>query len=167
MGLLEVASGAKTDLLQHPDYVILRSNFSPDDRWIAFCAIDKSNKSRIFITRFRASTPPDRNEWVEATTADASFLRAGAVGDNSPHWSPDGTLIYFTSDRDGFLCLWAQRLDPATKKPVGSAFPVYHLHSARRSLGNVVIFFQQISVAKDKLVFPLNERTANIWMIER
>ena len=97
-------------------------------------------------------------------TESASVL---SLGDNMPHRSPDGNLIYFTSDRDGLQCLWAQRLNPTTKKPVGAAFRVHDLHSARRSLGNVFIPFQEIAVAKDKLVFPLNERTANIWMIER
>ena len=167
IGVIDVASGAKTHFLQHPDFSILGSNFSPDNQWVGFIAVDQSNKVRMFITPFRESSSPDRNEWIEATTEDAAFQREGVVGDDRPHWSPDGNLIYFSSDRDGFQCLWAQRLDPKTKTPVGSPFSVYHLHSARRSLGNVVVFFQEISVAKDKIVFPLNERTANIWMIER
>jgi len=44
-------------------------------------------------------------------------------------WSPDGNLLYFISERDGFVCLWAQRLDPATKHPQGAAFPIRHFHT--------------------------------------
>jgi hypothetical protein len=49
-------------------------------------------------------------------------------------WSPDGALLYFLSEREGFRCILAQRLDPATKRLLGEAFPVRHFHTARRSL---------------------------------
>ena len=41
------------------------------------------------------------------------------VTTKKPFWSPDGNLLYFLSSRDGFLCLWAQWLDPSTKHPLG------------------------------------------------
>jgi serine/threonine protein kinase len=111
-----------------------------------------------FIARVAGQRPPPESEWIPIE---------GSESDGLAGWSPDGSLIYTASYRDGFECFWAQRLDPATKKPVGAAFPVHHLHSARRSLGNVLVMFQEFGVSTDKLVFPLNERTANIWMIER
>ena len=43
-------------------------------------------------------------------------------------WSPDGRLVYLLLDRDGFRCLWAQRLDAATKQPLGTPFAVQHWH---------------------------------------
>jgi hypothetical protein len=46
---------------------------------------------------------------------------------------------------------------------------LHDVPTCRRRLpaGNVVVFFQEMSVTKDKIVFPFNERTANLWMIER
>jgi Tol biopolymer transport system component len=158
VGLLDVASRAKTDLLRHTEYAILHASFSPDERWITFLAIGKS-KAPIFIAPFSGSAPVDERHWIGVTD--------GASSESTPRWSPDGNLIYFTSYRDGFECFWAQRLDHRTKKPIGPAFPVHHSHSARRSLGNVTVFWQETGIAKDKLVFPLNDQTANIWMIER
>jgi hypothetical protein len=74
-------------------------------------------------------------------------------------------LLYFLSERDGFRCIWAQRLHSSTKQPLGPLLPVYHFHSPRRSLLNVgdsgVV---GLGVARDKLVFTLGERTGNIWM---
>ena len=80
-------------------------------------------------------------------------------------WSPDGNLLYFLSEREGFRCIWAQRLDPATTHPSGAAFPVRHFHTSRRSLMTIGDpLFVGMSVAVDKLVFSMTERTGNIWM---
>jgi hypothetical protein len=48
---------------------------------------------------------------------------------------------------------------------IGEMQPVYHFHSARRSLANVG-FYPGLSVAADKLVFTQGELTGNIWMAE-
>ena len=56
--------------------------------------------------------------------------------------SPNGKLVYFTSSRDGFRCIWAVRLG-ASYKPDGDPFPVYHFHKAslspRRTALNALI----------------------------
>ena len=104
---------------------------------------------------FSPGVKPRHEEWIPVTD--------GRQFEDLPRWSPDGNLLYFTSHRDGFRCLWAQRLDPGSKRPRGDAFPVYHLHSARLSLMNVHLGDQEIPVARDKLVFTLGELTGNIW----
>jgi serine/threonine protein kinase len=159
IGLIDVQSGARTDLLHHPVYAILRGMFSPDDRWIAFLAIGDADKRLNFIVPFAGPRSPTEREWIPVTSGETHDQVAG--------WSPDGNLIYLTSYRDGFECLWAQHLNLVTKQPVGAAFPVHHLHSTRRSLGNVPVIFQEFGVSSDKFVLPLVERTGNIWMIER
>jgi Tol biopolymer transport system component len=82
-----------------------------------------------------------------------------------PSWSPDGNFIYFGSNRDGFNCIWGQRLDPHSKHPVGPAIGLAHFHTAARRLGNVGVSFRGLSVARDKLVFTLDERRGNIWLM--
>ena len=63
--------------------------------------------------------------------------------------------------------MWAQRLDPESKKVQGSPFPVYHSHLARRSLGNVPNTAQiGLSIVPGKLVVALNELAGAIWMAE-
>ena len=69
-----------------------------------------------------------------------------------------------STDRDGFLCLWAQRVDAGTKQPVGPALTVYHFHEARRSMTNTDLGSLEMSVARDKIVFNLGELTGNLWM---
>ena len=84
-----------------------------------------------------------------------------------PAWRSSHTkVLYFTSERDGFRCIWSQRLEPATKRPLGAAIAIYHAHQAQRSLMNVSPLVLEIAVARDKIVFNMGERTGNIWMIQ-
>jgi len=73
-------------------------------------------------------------------------------------------LIYSVSNRDGFTCVWAQRLDAATKRPVSTPFLAFHAHSARISLSNQGEVY--LSVGRDKMLCNMAERTGNIWMAE-
>jgi Tol biopolymer transport system component len=156
VGLIDVSSGQKIDLLHHPEYAILRSHFSPDDLWIAFHALGKAG-TPLFIAPFRG-TASGENDWIRVTD--------GTTLDNVPRWSPDGNQLYFTSERDGFRCIWKQPLDEKTRKPRGPAVPLHHFHNVQRSLSNVNVIYLEISVARDKIVFPLSERSGNIWMAE-
>ena len=106
---------------------------------------------------FRDGQPRDE-EWIAVTNGERQ--------DAFPYWSPDGNLLYFESDRDGSLCLWAQPLDALTKRPVGPAFAAHHFHDVRRSLANLPIPMFGIAVARDRIVLTLGERTGNIWIAE-
>ncbi len=82
-------------------------------------------------------------------------------------WSPDGNTIYFLSERDGFRCIRAQRLDPTSMRPVGPSLDIYHFHSRRLSLMTVTDPLSiNLHIAADKAVFAIPERTGNIWMTE-
>ena len=117
-----------------------------------------SPRSQVFVAPYRGHVRIEANEWIPVTQ--------GWDADDKPRWSPNGNLLYFISDRDGFRCIWAQRLDPDTKRPVGEPFDVKHFHRARLSMLNVNLALLEISVARDRMVFCLGERTGNIWMAE-
>jgi Tol biopolymer transport system component len=157
VGLLDIASREKAIVLKHPEYALLRSHFSPDGRWIAFHAIIGPNRPQLYIAPFEGMSPISKDKWIAGTD------RAGF---DVPRWSVDGNSLYLLSNRDGYLCLWRQPLDPKTKRPLGEAKPVYHLHGARRSISSVPVGYLEISVSRDKIVFPMDERTGNIWMAE-
>ena len=157
-GLINLAAGKKADFLKHPQYPIVQARFSPDDRWIVVSALIGAGPTQLFVVRYTGNVIPAADEWIPVTD--------GSTFNDKPRWAPDGNLIYFTSDRDGFRCIWAQHLDPASKRPAGAPLPVYHSHSARRSLLNAGIIPGEISVARDKIVFTQCEITGNIWMAE-
>ena len=80
--------------------------------------------------------------------------------------APDGATLFFVSNRDGFHCIWAQKLEPATKHPAGVPFAVYHQHSARRSTIYVAGGLRRLAAARNKVVFTMGERTGNIWIAD-
>ena len=154
--LLDAGSGNQVELLKHPQHALGNSTFSPDDRWVSFHTIPGPASRRIFVAPFRGPALIPESEWIPITD--------GSAMDRYAMWSPDGNLIYFLTERDGFRCISGQRLDSA-RRPAGAAFEVHHFHHARQSLNfpgdPVAVGF---SVARDKLVFAITETTGNIWM---
>jgi WD40 repeat protein len=156
--LLDLPSGKKIELLRDLKRILYQGRFSPDGRWICFRAIDATNGNRLMIAPFRPSEIPSQ-EWIAVTDYTPY--------EGKPRWSPNGNLLYFSSMRDGFRCIWAQPLAPATKLPQGRPFPVYHSHDPHRSLSSILNEGRwELCVARDALIFAMGERTGNIWLAE-
>jgi Tol biopolymer transport system component len=151
---LEIANGKLTGLYHHPKFPLWQAQVSPDSKWVAFQANQDPTHKSIHVAPFREGVPPE--QWITVVPADSD--------NEKPRWSPDGGLLYFTSTRDGFSCIWAQRLNPANMQPMAEPFLVMHAHSAARSLSNVGLYPLEISVAPDRLVYVMGERKGNIWM---
>ena len=78
---------------------------------------------------------------------------------DTPRWSPDDCIIYFTAERDGYRCIYGQPVNRQTKAPEGEPFPVYHAHSARQSLLNALASFEEISIGHEGIAFVMGEVT--------
>lgn len=155
-GALDIASGEFQPVLPSRMYPFAPKT-SWDGRWLAFY-IPVTGKTKVWIAPISSGPPPAEPEMISVTD--------GSTWDSNPNFSPDGSLLYFYSQRDGARCIWAQRLDPASKRPVGEAFAVYHLHSARRSPAYVRVGQGMLSLARNKLVFVMPERLGNVWIAE-
>jgi eukaryotic-like serine/threonine-protein kinase len=156
IGLLEVFTLESLETLQDPEWQLHSPRLSPDERWIAFHSTNNPATRRIFVAPFLRGKTTDRSEWIGVTE--------GTGMDREPRWSPDGKLMYFTSERDGFRCLWGQRLNPARKNPVGLPFAVHHFH--RSNLANRLSDsgLMGLSVSQDRIFISLEQLTGNIWM---
>lgn len=152
--LLDISRQATSHLLEDPEEDLWQASFSPDARWILF-----GGSGGLYIAPFHGLSPIPRQDWIVVA-------RSGYF-DDKPRWSPDGNLFYFTSDRDGWRCIWAQALNPVAKEPVGDPWPVQHFHTARRSLLNVGNALAELAVAPKRLIFPLDEISANVWLMEK
>jgi Tol biopolymer transport system component len=147
--VLDVASRRKTDLFTTRHW-IAPHEFSPDNHWIT---ISDCTSGRSGLVPFRGETPIDESAWIDIPDGGDAY------------WSPDGKLLYFFSDRDGYSCIWAQRRDAPTKRPVGALFAVFHSHNPRVSLSSQTTY-TTLALGRDRMLFNMGERTGNIWMAE-
>ncbi len=147
-------SGESRILVQSRESALYSPSVSTDGKWLALIVRTPPSDHRVALVPLRGDTAAPPSEWI--------FVTERGPWINKPRWAPGGNLIYYVSDRDGFECLWARRLDPATKRPIGEPKAVVHFHSVHNSLGSV--YDAELSVAKDKLVFNLGEASGNIWL---
>lgn len=134
---------------------------SADDRWMALydSRPGGASQTKMLIIPLRpGSVPVPESEWIPVTD--------GTTYDVIPEFSPNGEYLYFQSRRDGFQCIWAQRLDAKTKRPLRAPFPVQHFHQSQRSPSYVGPGRVCNAVAADKIAFTMAERTGNIWIAE-
>ena len=139
---LDLDTGRQLPILK-TDARIMEADLSPDNRWVAY-----ADGTVISVSSLTTPEP--------LTIATDRRLA------NSPRWSPDGNLLYYVSYADGWSCVWAQRLDPATKKPRGTPFAVLHSHGAR-GFRRMPLGVRTIAVAADRLFLPFADVKANIW----
>jgi hypothetical protein len=156
--LLDATSGQPTIIAQHPKDALSGTRISPDGQWVSFVETLAPTRRRIFVVPLTGKLPVPESEWIPITN--------GQGLDREPRWSPDGNLLYLLSERDGFRCLWAQPLDPTTKRPVGAPFTVQHFHRTRFSIRYQNTGTVGLGVARDKIVFAMGETTGNIWMVQ-
>jgi len=158
----DVARKASVKVAERPGNTVLTAGrFSPDGRWMAFHARSRSTTAQVYIVRIDGALPVPRERWIAITD--------GLSEDLEPAWSPNGSMLYYLSDRDGFRCIWARRLDPATHEPAGDPFEVAAFHTARASLKRLPGVTGQtgLTVVPGRLMFALGELTGNIWLEER
>jgi Tol biopolymer transport system component len=153
---IEVATNRKTEVAAHPEYGIYGVVYSPDQRWMALFYGGVDAPQGLFIA------PADENgvakpqsEWITVTEHPGPNPR--------PWWSPDGHVIYYLSTPEGQVMIAARRLDPSTKQPRGEAFTLYS-PPAQRNLPAGNQFGP--AVGARQLIFPISERTGNIWLGE-
>ena len=145
--LLDTATRHQADLFPPFDGEVHNVQFSPDGNWLSF---NMPADETMYIAAFRNGVAAARSEWIQVGNGD------------HPWWSADGRTLYFLSARDGFQCLWGQRLSELDKKPAGGAFEFYHFHGTRRSPATAMGW----AVTTDQFILPIEETTGNIWLVK-
>jgi eukaryotic-like serine/threonine-protein kinase len=151
---VELTTNTEKDFLRLPHKDLSHAFFSWDDRWVVFM-----DQSQIMIAPVGRGVAGNAAEWIAVTD--------GRHSDDKPQFSPDGNTVYYTSTRDGYLCIWAQELDPTTKRPVGAPAPFEHFHNAAGR--DAAAYFQgwcNLTVARDKMLINLPRVSKDIWVVQ-
>jgi Tol biopolymer transport system component/predicted Ser/Thr protein kinase len=152
---IRVTDGSETPILEMEEgRALLDSDLSRDDRWLAIQTGESDGEVRIYAVPVR-ETPVSSEQWVELSGL------GNWVG--APRWSHDGDLLYFLSDRDDFICVWAQPLDPETKVPIGEPVPIVHAHSAPMRMMPIRLTMWTLDVGRDRLVFNAAETEGDVY----
>jgi Tol biopolymer transport system component len=157
IGIVERASGRQFVYMKGPPGRELRARaISRDGRWLAFTANRNQTNYTICVAPFAPDRAPSQSEWIEVvSSADAEPF---------PRWSPDGSLLYFGSTRDGYACLWAQRLHPRSKRPEGEPFAVQHFHLPTLQL-QAPSFSNPFALGAGQALLSIRERAGGLWML--
>ena len=146
-------SGHTAPLLHSSESALFSPSVSRDGKWLAVIVRTPPNDNRVTVVPLHHGTAA-QPDWISVTEPGPWV--------NKPRWSPNGNLLYYISDRDGFKCIWVNRLDPVTKEPVDAPKAVMHFHTGNSSLDTA--YGLELSVADDKLVVDLGESSGNIWL---
>ena len=153
LALVERSTHQVTPFLFDPNGNLYQAHFSHGGAWVTFHSV-RNQHTQIYVAPFRDQEVQIKT-WIPITD--------GATWDDKPTFSFDDKLIFFTSDRDGFRCIWAQHLT-SDMHPSGSPFAVSHFHSLRRSLANLPIGRMSLTAGPGILVFNQGEYTGNLWL---
>jgi len=85
--------------------------------------------------------------------------------DDKPRFAPAGQVIYYLSERHGFLNLWRVHFDNERGVPVGRPFRITRFESPD-SMIPTFIAPVELSIAKDRFAVNLAEVSGSIWMLE-
>jgi Tol biopolymer transport system component len=151
---IDVDTGEKRDIVSYPGETASVATFSPDGRWLSFYVPSRG----ILISPVRGGIAAGSDEWFPLSDNIREYIRQSVSW-----WSPDGRLLYMLATRDGYSCIWKQRLDPATKRPRGNPEAVIHMHGWRTRLPPVAPGY---GLAAGKLYTQVIELDGNIWLAE-
>ena len=130
---------------------------SPDSQWISFVAVTGKHQWQAFVAPLSLARETSTSDWVPVTQASDSFLFA--------FWSSRSDLIYTLSSHEqggNLRFLDAQRLDPETKHPIGSALPLYEFNESL--VPGMDPIWNTVAVDRNRIVLELGGVSTDIWI---
>jgi Tol biopolymer transport system component len=150
---LALEGGTMETLVESEPGAILDADASPGDRWLALLLgrPDGDVELRVRALDPAASAPHD------------ALLERSPAWAGAPRWSSDGRFLYFLSQRDGEVCVWALPVDPVTGERAGDPFAVVHLHgSPARCWGPRTAY--TLSVGAERLAVTASEVRGDVYL---
>jgi Tol biopolymer transport system component len=130
---------------------------SPDGRWISFIAQVGTHQWQAFVAPVSEEKQLTSSDWVPVTPVSDSWFFA--------FWSSRSDLIYTLSSHShggNLVFLDAQKLDPETKHPAGTATSVYEFHETL--VPGMDPVWNNISVDGNRIILELGGVSTDIWI---
>jgi Tol biopolymer transport system component/predicted Ser/Thr protein kinase len=147
--------GPPTEVVKLGEDVLIDGSLSPDGRWAAFSAGRPDGRAAIEIAPI--ASPPVPPSAIPSVIVSDRFL-------SLPRWSPQGRYLFYLAAQEGRSVLCAQRLDPATMRPIGPAKAVFASPSERLNL-NYPLGNAHLDVGVDRIIFTVDEVLGNIFLL--
>lgn len=153
---LDVASGQKAPFLSDGVHDLDQAQISPDGRWVSFVVRLSPGQTQISTAAVHGGVAAKSSDWIVTV--------AGKGWNDKPRWSADSRTIYFYSTRDGFPCIWRQRMESGNGHPVGEPLSFLELHDPEFSLTEVSRGAFNLSVSRNLMVLNIATSKSNIWL---
>ena len=154
--ILDTESGSRTFFASIPIDALDITAFSTDNQWMSILR-PALVKPQLFVVRLDPASIQNKTMWTE--------IPRPRLAGFSGVFSPDGNTLYYPDTTDGPRCLWAQRLDPVSKRPIGKPFAAMHFHSESLRLESPKLNLGLV-VSAERLCISLEARSGSIWMLE-
>jgi Tol biopolymer transport system component/DNA-binding winged helix-turn-helix (wHTH) protein len=141
-------------IASQPGSSLWQAHISPDGQWIVFMGVGPRpahDQSTIYVMPSKGGT------WVPVTD--------GNHWSDKPRWSPDGKVIYYISEKNGFSNVWGIRFDPSLEKVLGQPFQLT-LFETPSLMFPTLIEPSDISIAPGRLALTLQDTSGSIWILD-
>ena len=147
---VDPASGAVTMLLKDSGGgLLLYPSYSWDGKWVTFMRRRSGSTVICAAPVHNDGTLAGESDWVRISPENDQATR--------PRFAPDGASLFYAVVRKPTMELMKQKLDPATKHPMGD--PVKVAKAPFSGPGQFLI-----TVTRDRLFYNTDEIRSNIWM---
>jgi len=150
----DLAGGRPSTILDTTGQGELReAALAPSDRWVAHTLALPDGTAGLYLAGV-GDQPAAAATWTKLA-GDGNYI-------GSPAWSSDGRILYYGSKRDGFVCVWGQRLTD-DGKPSGEPFAAFHNHASpdMKHYG-----FSKMVAAPGRLYMVLAEVKGDLWSLK-
>jgi Tol biopolymer transport system component len=158
LAVIDLRTGERREILRHHHHGVQGGRISPDGHSIVF-ELDRARDGiELFAAPFRGLEPIPETGWIPISDPSVSSFEAA--------WSPDGSSVYFLSDRSGSRDLWMQRLQP-DRRAMGQPALVrrfadprltpltFHMRAPR---------YVGLSISARDAVLTLSEMNTSVWL---
>ncbi len=152
VGMLDLATKRHSTILGHPN-VITAADWSPNQRLLAFSNRVLGKGIQIMAVPYSGAGEP----------GPAITLVPTPGNNDRPRFSADGRLLYFTSDRDGYQCLYSVAID-WNGTAAGEPRSVHHFHQRRLAIDAVPAAAQALTVSADRIALTVQSVRSGIYL---